>query len=56
MKKSLLLGAMLCATISQHALAADGEFADNRGDRIEQRLDNRGDRIEERMDNRGDRI
>ena len=31
-------------------------LAEDRGDRIDERLDNKGERINERLDNKGDRI
>ena len=31
-------------------------LAEDRGDRIDERLDNKGERIDERLDNKGDRI
>ena len=31
-------------------------FAEDRGDRIDERLDNKDERINERLDNKGDRI
>ena len=50
---SLLFTALIAG---QTANAADGQYLDNKGDRIEERLDDKGDRIDTRLDNKGDRI
>ena len=34
------------------AIAADGQYLDAKGDRIEERLDDKGDRIDNRLDRR----
>ena len=45
-----LASGLIIGMIAMPALAED------RGDRIDERLDNKGERIDERLDNKGDRI
>lgn len=55
LKKTLTVGLLISASfLSVTAMAANGQYWDNKGDRIENRLDNKGDRINERLDRRSE--
>lgn len=57
MEKIALLAPITAAPFSSlPALAADGEYLNQRGDHIDQRLDDKGNRIDRRLDRKGNRV